>query len=186
MSDTWLDRDRREFFSRAVSARSLRQGPSHSFICDVVAHVPQGVVLKGHGAAAGAHAAFDQAADRIEKQLRRYKRRLKDRHAQSAHADAVAVAAGMDAGYTVFASAADEDEPADDHPPIVAETRVDIPSASVSDAVMLLDLGTPRAEFRNSGPRFQYGPTDEARTIGWVGRSRASGSGPRPPPLIPD
>ena len=159
-----------KFFSRAISAQvTFGKGPyDHSFTCDVVAYVPQGVVLKGHGAGAIAHAAFDQAADRIEKQLRRYKRRLKDRHAQAAHAEAASAA--LDAGYTVFAPPADEEEPADDHPPIVAETRVDIPSASVSDAVMLLDLRNTNAlMFRNSGTgdfNMVYRRGDG--TIGWV------------------
>ena len=78
------------FFSRAISAHvTFGKGPyDHSFICDIVAHVPQGMVLKGHGGAVEAHPAFDVAADRIEKQLRRYKRRLKDRHMQTAHAEA--------------------------------------------------------------------------------------------------
>ena len=157
------------FFSRAISAQvTFGKGPyDHSFTCDVVAHVPQGVVLKGHGGAADAHAAFDQASDRIEKQLRRYKRRLKDRHAQTNHA---AIADALDAGYTVFAPPADEEEPADDHPAVVAETRVDIPTASVSDAVMLLDLRNTNAlMFRNSGSgdfNMVYRRGDG--TIGWV------------------
>ena len=158
-----------KFFSRAISAHvTFGKGPyDHSFICDVVAFVPQNVVLKGHGAAADAHASFDQAADRIEKQLRRYKRRLKDRHTQTQHAEAMAEA--LEAGYTVFAHAPDEEEPAD-HPPVVAETRVDIPSASVSDAVMLLDLRNTNAlMFRNSGTgdfNMVYRRGDG--TIGWV------------------
>lgn len=165
--DTRLNGIAEKFFARAISAQvTFGKGPyDHSFTCDVVAHVPQGVVLKGHGAAADAHAAFDQAADRIEKQLRRYKRRLKDRHAQSSHAEAIDA---TEAGYTVFA-AADEEEPAD-HPPIVAETRVDIPSSSVSDAVMLLDLRNTNAlMFRNSGTgdfNMVYRRGDG--TIGWV------------------
>lgn len=156
-----------KYFSRAISAQvTFGRGPyDHSFTCDIVAHVPQGVVLKGGGSAADAHAAFDQAADRIEKQLRRYKRRLKDRHAQAVHAEAAAV----DAGYTVFAAAPDEEEPAE-HPPIVAETKVDIPSASVSDAVMLLDLRNTNAlMFRNSGTgRFNMVYRRGDGTIGWV------------------
>ena len=158
-----------KYFSRAISAHvTFGKGPyDHSFTCDVVAHVPQGVVLKGHGAAAGAHPAFDQAADRIEKQLRRYKRRLKDRHTQTQHAEALA--GGSEAGYTIFAPPIDEEEPVD-HPPIVAETRVDIPSASVSDAVMLLDLRNTNAlMFRNSGTgdfNMVYRRGDG--TIGWV------------------
>lgn len=168
--DTRLSGIAEKFFSRAISAQvTFGKGPyDHSFTCDVVAHVPQGVVLKGHGAGAIAHAAFDQAADRIEKQLRRYKRRLKDRHAQSAHAESVAES--VEAGYTVFAPPPDEEAPADDHPPIVAETRVDIPSASVSDAVMLLDLRNTNAlMFRNSGTgdfNMVYRRGDG--TIGWV------------------
>ena len=78
-----------KYFSRAISAQvTFGKGPyDHSFTCDIVAHVPQGVVLKGSAGAALAPVAFEQAADRIETQLRRYKRRLKGRHAQTAHAE---------------------------------------------------------------------------------------------------
>ena len=163
------------FFSRAISAHvTFGKGPyDHSFTCDIVAHVPQGMVLKGHGGAAGAHPAFDVAADRIEKQLRRYKRRLKDRHIQSAHAEAEAAA--IDAGYTVFAPPLEEEEPVD-NPPVVAETRVDIPDATVSDAVMLLDLRNTNAlMFRNSGTgNFNMVYRRGDGTIGWVEPQRDS------------
>ena len=158
-----------KYFSRAISAQvTFGKGPyDHSFTCDIVAHVPQGVVLKGRGGAVDAHAAFDQAAGRIEKQLRRYKRRLKDRHAQAAFAEAQD--GGIDAAYTVFAPAPEEEEPAE-HPPVVAETRVDIPVATVSDAVMQLDLRDTNALlFRNSGTgnlNMVYRRGDG--TIGWV------------------
>lgn len=159
-----------KYFSRAISAQvTFGRGPhDHSFTCDIVAHVPQGVVLKGSGGAGLAPAAFEQAADRIESQLRRYKRRLKDRHSQTAYAE-TAHAEALDAGYTVFREAVDEDEPAD-NPAIVAETRVDIPSASVSDAVMLLDLRNTNALlFRNSGTgAFNMVYRRGDGTIGWV------------------
>jgi len=155
-----------KYFSRAVSAQvTFGRGPyDHSFTCDIVAHVPQGVVLKGSGAATLAPAAFELAADRIEKQLRRYKRRLKDRHSQAAHAEAAA-----EAGYTVFAPPPDEEEPVD-NPPVVAETKVDIPTATVSDAVMLLDLRNTNALlFRNSGSgAFNMVYRRGDGTIGWV------------------
>ena len=158
-----------KYFSRAISAQvTFGKGPyDHSFTCDIVAHVPQGVVLKGRGGAVDAHAAFDQAAERIEKQLRRYKRRLKDRHAQTAFAEAQD--GEIDAAYTVFAPAPDDEEPTE-HPPVVAETRVDIPTASVSDAVMLLDLRNTNALlFRNSGSgQFNMVYRRGDGTIGWV------------------
>src|SRR4028119_1592711 len=68
-----------KYFERALSAHvTFGKGPhDHAFTCDIVAHVMQGVILKGSGQGQEAHPAFDQAADRIEKQLRRYMRRLK-------------------------------------------------------------------------------------------------------------
>lgn len=159
-----------KYFERALSAHvTFGRGPhDHSFTCDVVAHVMQGVILKGSGQSADAHPAFDQAADRIEKQLRRYMRRLKDRHSAATQADGFALV-GADAAYTVFAPPADEEDPGE-NPPIVAETSVDIPDASVSDAVMLLDLRNTNALlFRNSGTgKFNMVYRRQDGTIGWV------------------
>ena len=158
-----------KYFSRVISAQvTFGKGPhDHGFTCEIVAHVPQGVVLKATDRAADANPAFDAAADKIEKQLRRYTRRLKDRQAPSlveAAADAAAEAA-----YTVFQGSDDEEEPSD-NPPVVAETRVDIPDASVSDAVMLLDLRDTNAlMFRNSGTgAFNMVYRRGDGTIGWV------------------
>jgi ribosomal subunit interface protein len=158
-----------KYFSRAISAQvTFGKGPhDHGFTCDIHAHVPQGVVLKASERAADARAAFDAAGDKVEKQLRRYTRRLKDRQGASV-AEAVAEIAA-NAGYTVFQAAPEEEEPAD-NPLIVAETRVDIPDATVSDAVMLLDLRNTNAlMFRNSGTgsyNMVYRRGDG--TIGWV------------------
>lgn len=159
-----------KYFERALSAHvTFGRGPhDHAFTCDIVAHVMQGVILKGSGQAQEAHPAFDQAADRIEKQLRRYMRRLKDRHALDGDREAL-VLAEANASYTVFAPAGDDEEAAD-NPPIVAETSVDIPDASVSDAVMLLDLRNTNALlFRNSATaRFNMVYRRQDGTIGWV------------------
>jgi ribosomal subunit interface protein len=158
-----------KYFSRAISAQvTFGKGPhDHGFTCDIHAHVPQGVVLKASERAADARAAFDAAGDKVEKQLRRYTRRLKDRQGASV-AEAVAEIAA-NAGYTVFQAPPEEEEVAD-NPLIVAETRVDIPDATVSDAVMLLDLRNTNAlMFKNSGTgnyNMVYRRGDG--TIGWV------------------
>lgn len=158
-----------KYFSRAISAQvTFGKGPhDHHFTCDIVAYVPHGVVLKGSANSAIAPAAFELAADKIETQLRRYKRRLKDRHTQSAHAESEAD--GANAAYVVFATAAEDEEPAD-NPPVVAETKVDIPTASVSDAVMLLDLRNTNALlFKNGGTgAFNMVYRRGDGTIGWV------------------
>ena len=130
----------------------------------------QGLILKGSGDAADAHAAFEGAAGKIEKQLRRYMRRLKDRNAGVATAiEAQAVNAADNAGYTLFQENVAEEE-VEDFPLIVAETRVDVPDATVSDAVMMLDLrNTTALLFRNSGSgtyNMVYRRGDG--TIGWV------------------
>ncbi len=82
-----------KFASRLVSAQvTFGKGPhDHGFTCEIVAYAPKGVVLKATDKAAAAPAAFDGAADKVEKQLRRHTRRLKDHHA-----DAVAEYAGAD------------------------------------------------------------------------------------------
>ena len=159
-----------KYFSRMISAQvTFGKGPhDHGFTCEIIAYVPNGVVLKGTDRAADAHAAFEASADKMEKQLRRYTKRLKERRAFS-RAEAAVEYAAADASYTVF-EAPDEDEEPSDHPPIVAETRVDIPDASVSDAVMLLDLRNTNALlFRNSGTgRFNMVYRRGDGTIGWV------------------
>lgn len=157
-----------KYFSRALSAQvTFGKGPhDHGFGCDIVAHVMQGVVLKGSGNAADAHQAFDGAAEKIERQLRRYKHRLRDRHGTGL--DGMPVVEN-NAGYTVFDGGEDADQ-AGDAPVIVAETRVDVPEASVSDAVMMLDLRNTNALlFRNSGSgTFNMVYRRGDGTIGWV------------------
>ena len=160
-----------KYFERALSAHvTFGRGPhDHAFTCDIVAHVMQGVILKGSGQAQQARPAFDQAADRIEKQLRRYMGRLKDRHGSGGDRD-VSVLSETDAAYTVFAPSGGDEDGAADNPPVVAETSVDIPDASVSDAVMLLDLRNTNALlFRNSATaKFNMVYRRQDGTIGWV------------------
>jgi ribosomal subunit interface protein len=159
-----------KYFSRMISAQvTFGKGPhDHGFTCEIIAYVPNGVVLKGTDRAADAHVAFDGAADKVEKQLRRYTKRLKERRALS-RPDAVPDFAVAEASYTVFEAPDEEEEPSD-NPAIVAETRVDIPDASVSDAVMLLDLRNTNALlFRNSGSgKFNMVYRRGDGTIGWV------------------
>ena len=155
-----------KYFSRAISSQvTFNKAPANAFGCDIVLHANQGLVMKSHGIAQDAHQAFDQAADKIEKQLRRYKRRLTDRHEQAQHA-----AAEEDAAYTVFAAEEPEAEEVTDSPPVIAETRIDIPEVSVSDAVMLLDLRhTTALFFKNAGTgrhNMVYRRADGS--IGWV------------------
>jgi len=156
-----------KYFSRAISAHvTLSPAPHGGFGCDVVMHVMADLILKATGSAGEAHPAFDGAADRIDKQLRRYMRRLKDRHGPGQRT--VEAPVDLDnATYIVFAEPADEPP---DYPPVIAETRVDIPDATVSDAVMMLDLRNTNALlFRNlkSGVHNMVYRREDG-SIGWV------------------
>lgn len=156
-----------KYFSKALSSNvTFGRAPHDRFSCDIVMHVMHGLVLKGHAEAAVAHSAFDGASEKIDKQLRRYMRRLQDRHQQAAYS-----AREEEAAYTVFqAGDADQDAPPPDAPAIVAEMRTDIPESTVSDAVMLMDLrNTSALMFKNSGTgahNMVYRRHDG--TIGWV------------------
>ena len=152
-----------KYFARAIAANvTFGRGPNNDFTCDIVAPVAQGVVLKASHRAPEAPMAFNGAADRIEKQLRRYVKRLREHKANGEPYV-------ENAGYTVF-SAASDDEEAPAHPTIIAETRADIPVASVSDAVMLMDLRNTNAlMFKNSASgdlNMIYRREDG--NIGWV------------------
>ena len=164
-----LDTIVEKHFSRALSSTvTFGKAPAGAFACDIVLHVNHGLILKSHGEAQDAHLCFDQAAEKIEKQLRRYKRRLKDRHEQSAHA-----VREEDAAYTIFeARPTEEEDEEETHEaqPVIAEMRVDIPEVSVSDAVMMLDLRHTNALlFKNAGTgrhNMVYRRNDGS--IGWV------------------
>lgn len=160
-----------KYFSRAVGANvTFGRGADNGYSCDIVAPVLQGVVLKASHSAREPQMAFNGAADRIEKQLRRYMRRLKDHKVDETAQEYVA-----NAGYTIFADRQAENEEEAGAPAIVAETRVDIPEASVSDAVMLMDLRNTNAlMFRNSGTgEFNMIYRREDGNIGWVEPQKA-------------
>jgi len=156
-----------KYFSRALSSHvTFGRAPAGAFRCDIIMHVMQNLVLKATGTAHDAHLALDQACEKIDKQLRRYKRRIKDRHEQANHAQKI-----EDAAYTIFEEPTDEDEELlSDAPVVIAETRVDVPEATVSDAVMMLDLrDTAALLFKNAGTgrhNMVYRRGDGS--IGWV------------------
>lgn len=155
-----------KYFERALSSHvTFGKAPGGAFSCDIVTHVMQGLILKAQASAHDAHVALDEAAGKIEKQLRRYKRRLTDHHERS-----LQVRAEEEAAYRIFAVEEPEEEVVADAPPIIAETSIDIPESSVADAVMMLDLrDTPALFFKNAGTgrhNMVYRRADGS--IGWV------------------
>ena len=154
-----------KYFDKALSSHVTFGKSGGSFTCDIVTHVTHGMILKARGNANDAHLALDNCVTKIEKQLRRYKRRLTDRHER-----AMQVRSEEEAAYTIFAVEEPEEEVVADAPPIIAETSVDVPEGSVADAVMMLDLrDTPALFFKNAGTgRHNMVYRREDGSIGWV------------------
>lgn len=158
------------YFDRAAAASvTFGRGPHDDFTCDIVAPVTQGVVLKASGQAGDAHVAFEGAADKIERQLSRYVSRLRNHKGNGAEPGIGESVLVENAGYTIFASDPVAKEPPMS-PPVIAETKVDIPAATVSDAVMMLDLRNTNAlMFRNlASGSFNMVYRRDDGTIGWV------------------
>ncbi|MBZ6077126.1 ribosome hibernation-promoting factor, HPF/YfiA family [Microvirga puerhi] len=135
------------------------------FRTDCVVHLPTGMTLEASGAAIDAYASFDQTAERIEKRLRRYTRRLKEHPTRNGRDMTV------EAPYAVFESPTDETVQEEAyHPVVIAETTKPLHRFSVSDAVMQLDLtGVPALVFIHASTgrvNVVYRRSDGA--IGWV------------------
>lgn len=131
-------------------ATICKEGPG--FRTEFTIHLDSGITLQAEAVAADAYASADVAAERIEKRLRRYKRRLKDRHA--ARLDGMANRASFDApSYVIAAPEHESDEQAEAYNPVViSEATTALPYLSVRDAVMELDMtGSPVVVFRHAG-----------------------------------
>jgi ribosome hibernation promoting factor len=156
-----------KYFSGGYSGHVTVAKDGTGFRTDCVLHLTSGMTLEASGNAHDAYASFDQTAERIEKRLRRYKRRLKEHSASAA-----ARANGRQVPYLVFESPTDEtfEEDEEYHPIVVAETTKSLHSLSVSDAVMQLDFtGVPALVFIHASTRrvnVVYRRSDG--TIGWV------------------
>ena len=147
-----------------------REGPG--FRTDCAIHLDTGVVLKAEGRAQDVYQSFDMAAERIDKRLRRYKRRLKDHHHRNRGGD------GMPATEYVLAAPDEDTEVAPDTDPVViAEQATNLETMTVGGAVMAMDLtDAPVVVFRNAGHggvNVVYRRRDGH--IGWIDPSLTAG-----------
>ncbi len=97
-----------------------------------------GLALQAHGTGGDAYASADLAIEKLEKRVRRYKRRLKNHH----HGIGVGEIPQSDAAHFVVQISDEEPEIEEKtvEPVIVAETSRPLQELAVSEAVMQLDL----------------------------------------------
>jgi ribosomal subunit interface protein len=140
------------------------------FRTDCALHLDSGISLEAESAASDAYASADEAIQHIEKRLRRYKSRLKDRSQQKAAA-ASQQRAGLDAASYVIESPFDEEQEVTAYNPVViAESTTSLNHLSVAEAVVELDLtGAPVVVFlhANSG-RINVIYRRPDGNLGWV------------------
>lgn len=140
-----------------------------AFKTDGVLHLSSGITLEATATAHDAYASLDKMAERIEKRLRRYKRRLKDRAAPNGRDVAIEIPS-----YVIAAPDEDieesEAENRGDNPVIVAESTKSLLSMTVGDAVAELDLtGAPVVMFRHAGNgRMNIVYRRRDGNIGWI------------------
>jgi len=160
-----------KYFDRPVDAAVVFSKDGFAFKCDASVHLPTGLTAKAQATSPEIYAAFDQSAERIEKQLRRHKRRLKDHH--QARTDPIA---SIEAQAYVLASQDDESEAVDTgaenglQPVIIAEMKTDIKSLSVGEAVMQMELAhAPFLMFKNdANGRLNIVFQRDDGNVGWV------------------
>jgi ribosomal subunit interface protein len=155
-----------KYFDRPVNAAVTFSRDGKDFRVDASLHLSSGLTIQAQVRNAEIYAAFDQSAERLEKQLRRYKRRLRDHHTKAKAPFPVQEVQA----YVIAPADEAEDEPADLQPVIVAETRTEIKTLTVGEAVMQLDLlDAPMLLFHNSahsGLNVVYRRSDG--NIGWI------------------
>ncbi|MBW3097589.1 ribosome hibernation-promoting factor, HPF/YfiA family [Pseudohoeflea coraliihabitans] len=140
-----IDEAVNKYFDGGYSAQVLVEKSGSRFTADCRIHLDTGVILQATGEAQDPQPAFDAAAERVEKRLRRYKRRLKDHHLGHN---------GHEIAYAVVEGERDHEEeiPEDYAPAIIAESTRQVGTMTVASAVMALDMTDERIlMFKNAG-----------------------------------
>jgi ribosomal subunit interface protein len=165
----------RKYFDGNYSGHITLSKDGFGFRTDCALHLDSGITLEADSNAADAYASADQALLQIEKRLRRYKSRLKDRSARKAHAENQAMAEltapTLDApSYVIEAPDHEDDADGGYDPVIIAESTRSLKRLSVSEAVMELDFTGAAVVV------FQHGSTGRLNivyrrgdgNVGWV------------------
>ncbi|WP_420861856.1 ribosome hibernation-promoting factor, HPF/YfiA family [Algirhabdus cladophorae] len=156
-----------KYAERPTDANVIFSKSGHEHVCEAVVHLSTGLTAQAKAHEPEIYAAFDSCCEKMEKQLRRYKRRLKDHHRERAQP-----VEHFGASYNILQSTESdsEAEPETLQPMIVAEMETKIPSLSVGEAVMQMEIsGSPLLVFQNenkSGVNVVYRRDDG--NIGWI------------------
>ncbi|MCT4554898.1 MAG: ribosome-associated translation inhibitor RaiA [Pelagimonas sp.] len=156
-----------KYSQRPTDANVIFSKSAHEYVCETSIHLSTGLTASAKAHATEIYAAFEECVEKLDKQLRRYKRRLKDHHKDRQEPVEL-----IGASSYILASEAESEanEPDSLQPIIVAEMETKIPSLTVGEAVMQMELaGAPVLVFRNEkkeGLNVVYRREDG--NIGWI------------------
>ena len=155
-------------FQNPIDGRVIFSKQRHQFLVEISLHPQAGIVIQGHAAADDPYVAFDMSADKIRRQLKRYKTKIKEHRNQRV----TEVIDSLSAQQYVIENNpfCDELVPTDAQPIIIAEIETPIDSFTVGEAVMHMDLrDSSTLVFRNKkhgGLNVVYRRPDGH--IGWI------------------
>ncbi len=171
---TELDAAVSKYTDRATDAQVIFSKRAHEYHCETIVHLSSGMTAQASGKATEIYAAFDASSAKLEKQIRRYKRKLKD-HSK----DRAAPVEVFGASSYILAASEDGTEEQDTEalsPVIIAEIETTIPTLSVGEAVMQMELAESQVMvFRPEGKssvNVVYRRDDG--NIGWIDPAAAS------------
>jgi ribosomal subunit interface protein len=144
-----------KYFGHGIEGHAVISREAHRYCVDLSVHIGRGLLVQAHEKHTDPYQAADKAADNIAKRMRRHKRRLKGHHATGKEL------LNEKAAYQILAAEPEIDEDGGmvdgalmgvECPVVVAEMTTDIPTLTVGEAVMRMDLANlPTLMFRNSG-----------------------------------
>ena len=138
-----------KYAQRPTAAIVVFSKSAHEYVCEATIHLSTGLSAQAKGQASEIYVAFESCREKMDKQLRRYKRRIRNHH-QNRPAP---VEYGGASSYILAPTEEPEENDSGELQPIViAEMETKIPSVTVGEAVMQLELGGQRMlVFRNEG-----------------------------------
>ena len=139
-----------KYAQRPTEAVIVFSRVAHEFHCEATIHLSTGLTAQAKGHAPEIYAAFESCREKMDKQLRRHKRRLRDHH----HERKGPVEFGEGSAYILapIEEAEDDDHAGTAAPIVIAEMETKIPSITVGEAVMQMELaGQKMLVFRNEG-----------------------------------
>lgn len=156
-----------KYAGRPTDATVVFSKHAHEYVCEATVHLSTGLTAQAKAHETEIYASFDGCSEKMDKQLRRYKRRLKDHHKERSQPVELS---GASTYILAGNNESEESEPESLQPMIVAEMETKIPSLSVGEAVMQMEIaGAPVLVFRNEGNKgVNVVYRREDGNIGWI------------------